>query len=283
MHLFPNIFSPGNRLFYCILAIIALFIPANNASADLRKDAIKAKKILSARLDSIEMEKQDRKRQGKPLDDLETESKRIHDSIVLLRTELSSVAEPVAGDDEETGERSSFLTTLKSFFNPGSIFDWILIIVGIVALLSGIVLVAGLAHTLSLKKKSKSRPKAHILPKKPGSPPPPPVERPPEPPPAAPEIATEKETRGIESIRKRMESTQPPEQAAAESVSPFAEVNKPEDPPREREKRDSIRDQVILAANDGLDVHEISRKLHVSVDQVTLILRIAAGEHKKDR
>lgn len=226
------------------------------------------------------MEKQDRKRQGKPLDDLEIESKKIHDSIVYLRTELSSTVEPVLGDEQETDEQSSLSFTLKSFFNPGTIFDWILIIVGIVALLSGIILVVGLVHTLTHRKKGKPRSPAHILPKKLESRTA--TEEPPVSPPLTPQNMTEKETRGIESILERMERHTPQDQHIGEGVSPFADVNQ-EEHLKERKSRDSVRDKVIMAANEGLDVHEISRKLHVSVDQVTLILRIAAKEHKRDR
>ena len=67
------------------------------------------------------------------------------------------------------------------------------------------------------------------------------------------------------------------------SPSPFSRLDDISESMKEQENKDTIRNSIIRAAKEGLDVQEISRKYHVSVDQVKLILRIADSGQSKSR
>jgi hypothetical protein len=224
----------------------------SNIFAEQRKNASHAKKMLSARLDSIEMEKQIRKRKGESLEDLEIESKKIHDSIVVLRTELSRYTDPVSLSEKDSDTKLFSSFSLKPLINPVSLFDWIIIIVGIIALLSGIILAIGLVHTLFFRKNKKSQSSAHILPKRLDSRPE--SDRPVELPSSVSGKTTDKETRGIDSIRQRMQSTSERVQHADERVSPFSKLDQGDEQTEKEESKNPIRDNVIQAAKEGLNI-----------------------------
>jgi len=280
MYLFTISYKINRIILLCCLFVLAFSCISGDLFAKPGKNASQAKKMLSARLDSIEMEKQIRKRKGESLEDLEIESKKIYDSITVLRTELSGYADPVSASEEEPDKGPSFSFSLRSLIKPVNFFDWIIIIVGLVALLSGIILVAGLTHTLSIRKKKKPPPSAHILPKKldAKSVPDMPVDVPP----LVQGDPAEKETRGITTIRQRMQSVGEQVQKEIENISPFSELEQADEQSEKEDQKNSIRNNIIQAAKEGLDVHEISRKYHISVDQVALILRVAGGGHKKE-
>lgn len=259
-------------LFIILLGTILSFgIRAGDADQD--DNPLDRKKILSARLDSIEMEKQTRKRQGEPFDDLEEESGRIHDSIAALRAAILETDESVL-QRRKASEKESFL---KQFLKPAHIFDWIIIVVGFIALLSGIVLIIGLLSTVLKRSKRKPKSPLHHVTKK-----------------SYPETASkgladiptsdsykipDKDNRSIEMLRKRMQKDIEDIQRFNSNDSPFALRDAEPVALVEQEKKEPIRDQIICAAREGLDVQEISRKYHISVDQVSLILRVAKKGH----
>jgi len=99
---------------------------------------------LRHRLDSLEVEKQVRKRQGKPIEDLEAVSAELRDSLVGLRASVPQAAPP---KEAEQGLSSfgkiPYIEEILSF-RPTGAFDWVIVGTGAVALLSGLVLVIGL-------------------------------------------------------------------------------------------------------------------------------------------
>jgi len=99
---------------------------------------------LRQRLDSLEVEKQVRKRQGKPMEDLEAVSAELRDSLIGLRANA-----PQAAPQKETEQGASSFSKIPYIddilaFRPSGAFDWVIVGTGAVALLSGLVLVAGL-------------------------------------------------------------------------------------------------------------------------------------------
>jgi len=124
-----------------LLALFAVDLFA--AEAGLRQE-------LRHRLDSLEVETQVRKRQGKPIADLESAVAALRDSL----SEMREAVPPGAGASlTETGEKAGFLKSLTAVapfleealaFKPRGMFDWVIVGTGLVALLSGLVLVIGL-------------------------------------------------------------------------------------------------------------------------------------------
>ena len=88
------------------------------------------------------------------------------------------------------------------------------------------------------------------------------------------------DTDGLESLRKRvgedirriqrLDSEKPDglhAAAASDAVTGAAEGT-------------TLRERILEAALEGLDVHQISKRFHISIDQVALILRVARGEKR---
>ena len=276
-NLFNTLKHPA--LFVIILGTVFSF-GLHISNADQDENALSRKKVLSARLDSIEMEKQARKRRGEPLGDLEEESGRIYDSIAALRVKILETDESILHRRKAAGKESLIAPFLKPFTSPAHAFDWIIIVVGFIALLSGIVLIIGLITTVFKRSKRKPKPSKRPPPKKSytekisqGSP---------KIPPSDSYLMTDKNDRSIDALRSRMQKDIEDIQRFNTEDSPFTTQDDEQASPAERENKDTVREQIIRAAREGLDVQEISRRYHISVDQVSLILRVAKKGHSKN-
>ncbi len=234
---------------------------------------------ISARLDSLEMEKQARKRNGDSIADLESACKSLHDSLTALRTQLSSgehAVKPLA-DDEPTPEKSSVpLLLMQSLLKPSNIFDWVIIIVGMTALLSGIILIIGIITAIARRSKKRARQTTHAAPRKTI------LDRPQK---TATEVSpseasktADTDDRGIDSLRERVRKDIKDIQRFNAGKQPLSPSDSGSD---QRNERENIRETVIRASKEGLDTQEISRRYHVSVDQVSLILRVADKDNSK--
>jgi len=112
---------------------------------------------LRHRLDSVEVEKQTRKRQGKPIEDLEALSAELRDSLVGLRAGVPQAApQKEAEQGVSPFSKIPYIDDILSF-RPSGAFDWIIVGTGAVALLSGVMLLIGLFA--GRKKKRPSVPK----------------------------------------------------------------------------------------------------------------------------
>ncbi len=267
-------------LFFYIL-YLAILAGFSKAYAEKRANLLSAKKSLSAQLDSIEVEKQMRKRKGKSLADLEKISEKIRDSIAVLRAHFIDISESDSKYRKRFPGKTCFNFFIKSLKKPKNFFDWIIIIVGIIAVLSGTVLIAGLIHTFFFKNGRKSgRQQA------------PPVSQKPHQvqfsneyskmPSSVSSAYADIQNKDIDSLRKKMLNDIEHSKNAKNSISPFFSSNKADDNREEQKHRDTIRDSIIKDGKAGLDAQEISRKYHVSVDQVTLILRISNSGKSKN-
>jgi len=268
-----------SALIHCMFFLILSFgiVPS---SAVPRKEVVNTKKMFSAKLDSIELEKQIRKRRGEPLDELESESRAIYDSIVVLRRQLDGTSEDGLPSLEGDEESSPLRALLRFFRKPVHIFDWIIVVVGLIAVLSGIILISGLVHTIFSRTRKSSRQSVRPSLKKSqsdyvskdssvG-------------PPLVSSQMTDKDDKDITLLRKRMKRDIDRIQRFNDAPSPFSTAEKNGAGNKEQDDTDTLRDDIIRAAQEGLDAQDIARKYHVSVDQVALILRVAAkGQSKK--
>ncbi|MCP4648282.1 MAG: hypothetical protein GY852_11235 [bacterium] len=83
----------------------------------------------------------------------------------------------------------------------------------------------------------------------------------------------------ITSLRKRVSKDIDHIQRFNKESSPFSAADETDEPQKEQDSSTALRNRIIHAAQEGLDTQEISRRYHVSVDQVALILRVAEKGH----
>ena len=125
-----------------LLTILACIGAAAQSAPD---DAVSVRNSLQQRLDSIDLEKQIRKRKGLSIEDLEKSGKAVMDSMAALRAGIEKRGESLGMDQPGTPRqdaKSRVRGALK--YAPHSVFDWIVIGAGAVALIAGIVLCIGL-------------------------------------------------------------------------------------------------------------------------------------------
>jgi hypothetical protein len=269
-------------IFCCIVCLLPL---GGNALASNELSA--RKRAFTEKLDSIDLEKQLHKRRGESLEDLEKASEALKDSIAALKRQMpqqsgqgqeSEQVEDSVGKSAASGATVSGRLQPFQKYLPKTLFDWIVDVVAFIAIISGIVLLIGIFGLISrgFKKKKKAAPIHQPLheifprsyaadaydriPKVPGG-------------------QTEENNETIASLRKRVaDAGAPPRGQDDEGV--LATVDDSEagggnDPSGKPPGAQELKKQVLLAAQKGLDVSEISRRFHLSSDEVSLILRMA--------
>jgi hypothetical protein len=286
----PLIFCNAFRAGIICVFIVCLMGEATFAQNDMTA----RKRVLTERLDSIDLEKQLRKRRGESLEDLEKASDSIKDSITAIKGKMpmaDRVAEAAADSGRPGavlgGSGSDWIGSLQKFL-PHTFFDWLVAIVGLVAIVSGIVLVAGIFGMVSKGFSKRKKPTAPPAPKTlheifPRSAALEAYGRTPKVPPRR----SEEKDEAIETLRTRIKDsgTQDAQEAgvlatvdefaaAAASSQPDLGGNSAKDPA-------NLKLQVIRAAQAGLDMQEISRRFHISLDEVSLILRISRQGDRK--
>lgn len=215
----------------------------------------------SEKIDSLEVEKQVKKRNGLPLAELETETASLRDSIKSIRTELGQGTAPhSAAVPEQNKSIPEYLK--KIVLRAGNkVLDRILIFTGAIAIIIGLFVFFLLLAVKSRRKKQTAN-------------------------------QTNKAAARYEKIQRNVAvaqsaypdsfATTPSESAAlATAIPPPAPV--PAAPPGLPTRRipatilpdSDLKDLVLKADTEGLDAKEISRRLHISIDQVSLILKMA--------
>ncbi|MBD3319874.1 MAG: hypothetical protein GF350_02135, partial [Chitinivibrionales bacterium] len=142
--------SPAS--FHSVCVVFFLFLSFCFATDDLHG----VKERLTARLDSIELEKQKRKREGAAIEKLEKQSALLKDSIDRLKKRLFAI-DPATIEQkaEEMGQSASNQNFFASLM-PRNPFDWIIVVIGGIAILCAIILVVGLMKMRGLGRKKKS-------------------------------------------------------------------------------------------------------------------------------
>jgi hypothetical protein len=151
--------------------------------------------------------------------------------------------------------------------------DWIILGIGCIALLAGIILIAGLLRMIFKAggaKKTTARTRR----------------------PARPErLRTEPDTDLIPSVntneadnnkdeldelRKRVSDDIRRLQRFDSSQPPGLRQQPPST--GDKETGQSLREQVLAAARNGMDLQQIARQFHIGADQIALIIRVAAKD-----
>jgi hypothetical protein len=213
--------------------------------------------ILIQKIDSLDLEKQLLKRQGQPVTEIENRQKEIIDSLNSIRKIIQTATTERISVVSKSPPENKFL-----FFKPQGYFDWLILIIASIAGISGLILLIGIIKTLSVKKNKKtsrtglqaaqtySQVKQFRHPEQPSN-----------------ETAISENPDSLNSLRRRVAEEQRIEN---ETIPPLHS----ESPPASSEKSTDIKSLVFKAASEGLDVQEISRRLHLSADQVSLILKV---------
>jgi hypothetical protein len=239
------------------------------------------------------MVKQDKKRRGESLEELEQQTVAIKDSLIALREAVArqsppaSVA-PAADSGRAPQPMAGILKLVRQVLKPASLIDWAIIGIGAVAVVSGIFLIISLAFASGRKKQRQGRPvqqqKTFGGYSAKGRPVAGPASSIPEDEPglAEPDANVpdeEDESEHLEStpdedlnlLRRRVRQDIPRVQAAG--LPPRFGTPVPAAP---ETVSNDIRRQVIAAAAAGSDIAEISRRFHLSADHVALLLKVAA-------
>lgn len=273
------------RRFFVI--ILACIIFSESTYAATYDTLIARKNALSMRLDSLEIEKQRRKRKGESLDELEKISQRIQDSILLFRAKLENISESDAAFLQKNKKQGVLYNLMETLLQPSTLFDWIIIVIGFITLLSGIVLIISVLHSFKQHKKRKTRErtlksvikKSEPSIKKNQTPDLETVEKISNfsnafPPHTTPE--NDMEDKNIAMLRERMQKDIENIQRFNKSTSPFSSrIQQTNDPEEKSQDNESLKELVITAARQGLTVDQISQKYHISKDQVALIVRLS--------
>ena len=206
-------------------------------------------------IDSLDLEKQIRKRNGASIKEIEDLQKELIDS-------LSKIKKSIQIQLQAKGKNKSFFTHLKnSVLKPENFFDWIFIIVAAVASIAGLFLFTGIL-TFFLRKSGpgtrKTTKKNKVIPPK--------------------QAVPEKTDKPSIDLLKALNATEPPKRFNQTSKIAAVQENISEDL-QSTENASSLQSQILEAAKKGLDVQEISRIYHVSVDHVALILKISETNH----
>lgn len=289
-----RVYIPTAMAVACSLAAVS----GQTAPGPLQK-----RQALVLRLDSLELAKQDLKRLGKDISELDRSTTVIRDSLSALRSVIAAQplrpeAAPKTRVETTTPERSVSLPGGRGVIAlPQNPLDWLIVGIGGVAILSGIVLLVGLVQSwvggAGARKRRERAPTAsekkaqnRIAPL-PGAPRAvPPVKTGPA---EAVHPRPVPETEAMEALRKRMGQDDAAARSVREARPPGAtpRVRNEVSPARSRSTAPTtggdMKDAVLAAAREGLSPQDISRKFQLSTDQVTLLLRVTQHIKAVDR
>jgi hypothetical protein len=254
---FVNGFHPA----LCVLLLLFSIVFSQTAT-----NPPEMKRLLTQRLDSIEVEKQIKKRSGQPLEDLEEKTASLRDSLASIKSHL---VDPSYHPAPPTPHRfGSLKSMLPDNFQPKNIFDWIIVIIGAIAIISGFILMIGVFRSSSAKKQQ-VRPtirETRSAPVPPAPAFPGPIERASVKGPDLNDPLSRLRQKISEDTKNNQEDLSIPQ-----NIPPVKAAVRNDQTPEGA----TINEQVINAARQGLDIQEISRRFHLGTDQVALILKVA--------
>ena len=233
---------------------------------------LKIKKKLSMHLDSLELEKQTRIRNDQSFEDLENECRKIRDSINTVKVILNRSNDNIKKPEEPVQKKHSLNTFLKSLLKPKNAFDWVIFIIGSITFLSAIILLIGIGHTFIFNRVKRPKPsnakkeKKLPLPQSSIS--------------FSDSMNTSSDSfvdtgnKNINNLRKILNNDIKSLKQFNTNSSPFPVSDLPSENMGHFDKGLTISEKILNAANEGLTVLEISRKYHISVNKVSLILHI---------
>jgi hypothetical protein len=236
-------------VFFCLLVAAA----PSPCSEKAGVAAVRLCRII-AQIDSLEVEKQTAKRIGQSIVDLELITARLRDTVFLLREELQ-VRNPVSAPAPRKG-LAPFKNYLPATFG---LIDQIIIGAGAVTLLCTLIFLFFFLSAAARRRKVLAKKRLQVKPFE----------------------ARSDASRGAEAAARKAYDAQIKNIAEQEALldrqqSPAPPSGAPSPkPPETAVPQNSLDAQVIKAFGRGQDVKTISRRFHIGVDQVALILKMA--------
>ncbi len=240
-----------------LIFFLLAWLPSS-AQTSAQQGLVHEMKGISLILDSLDLEKQARKRAGNPITEIETRQSQLIDSLRTIRKAIQSetlVPEPLP-------HKPSNLP-----FPPRNIFDWIIIFVGTAAIISGLMLITGILRNLKRKQRNPDKQPVPPVTYTPGS---------------------IRQT----SLQKKIPLSEPQNDPVADLKQRIVAnqeqslysrpgiADKLIEPAEETRKMSELEFKVLQAARDGVTVQEISRRYLISTDHVSLILRISGHKQR---
>lgn len=209
------------------------------------------KNALSQSLDSLDLLKQSKKREGHSFSEIELKQNQIMDSLQLIRKIIQA--------DVAAASRHSDNKNWVSLLRLLNLSDWMIYIIAVVLLFTGILLLFRTVNNV-LFRSSKS-----FISSKPANLDTPPLNH--------PDSLLSGEFMNHSDIAKSQEINE--EQIHFESDE--------KDPDQFDNKNDKdLETNIIKAASEGMSVQELSRHFHLSSDHITLILKLAESRKKQE-
>lgn len=262
----PNMNKNTNILHYVpafFLGILIFFCMPYGHGTNSTESLVSGINNLNEKIDSLNLEKQIFKRNGKSISEHESAIARLRDSLHQIQNQIQKavIKAPV------TNKKPKMPSLL-----PQNYFDWIIVITGIMAIISGFVLILGIIKNIQNKpsRNYSKKPQPVILPKVPYSNRETPTQQP-----LPPETPLSQE--------KAFPFNKPPElkkttfENSDGFIQPLQAKTRPSAPKWEKPSLNSpeIEKLVLQAYNDGMSISEISRKFQLGSDYVSLLLKVA--------
>jgi hypothetical protein len=232
--------------------------------------AVEIRTSLVAQIDSLNIEKQLRKRTGKAIDDIEHQQSIYLDSLNSLRKTIQS-----GFTAPENHAENKHSISLNSFAHPITFFDWLIVVTSAVAILSSLILISGIFRAAVRKVKPKSKTQQPIKNK-----------------PQYPanhqmkddldgkKILSQLEIESINQLRNKIKNDSI--NYDSPNPRPPTQILKITPPlPQQSPIPSDLESQIFQAFQKGSDIHELSRKFQISADHVSLILKIKGNSPKK--
>jgi hypothetical protein len=236
--------------------LITFLVPLSDrlsyAQPNHQEDQAGLRRRLMQRIDSIEVEKQIRKRNGTNFSELEELTTQLRDSLSALKNLLITGTQPPT-----KANSSAFHKKSGVIFKPRGLFDWVIVFVGSIAVVSGCILILGIITSSSRKQRRSPRKQMPD----PGTAPSPArhqYQQLPQRSIASPEVTPDKSPEPEFPPHPQPKGTK-----SSRQVSPETEMST------------DIDRRIVMAAREGQDIQQISRRFHISADQVALILKVA--------
>lgn len=233
-----NIFHYIPVFFSGVLIFFYMSFAQNKASIESLVSRID---FLNEKIDSVNLEKQIFKRKGQSISEQEKISALLRDSLQQIRNKI----ENKVTESPNLNKSPSFSSSII----PQNSFDWIIIVTGIMAVFSGIILISGIVKTIRNKPKKKNPPKKTS--------------------------ATAPKTLDLNSelpTKPLPEFKIPDDSLSSQEINSSLVTKKWEKPSMNSPEIEKL---VLQAFHDGMDIPDISRKFQLSSDYVSLVLKVA--------
>lgn len=230
-----NVFHCIPVFFSGILIFFYMSFAQNRASIESLVSRID---FLNEKIDSVNLEKQIFKRKGQSISEQEKFSAQLRDSLQQIRQKI----EKKVTESPDLNKNPPFSSPII----PQNSFDWIIIVTGIMAVFSGIILISGIVKTIRNKPKKKNPPKKTS--------------------------ATAPKTLDFNSELPTKPFKIPDDSLSSQEINSSLVTKKWEKPSMNSPEIEKL---VLQAFHDGMDIPDISRKFQLSSDYVSLVLKVA--------